>query len=83
MCPLTRKVSNLPKEITEPKMGVATIWFREKYYLRLDFCSVATSMCGNFPPYSKNGLLSACITATISSAPRTLEQHLHPTNSPV
>ena len=68
MCPLTCKVSNLSKEITEPNTGVATIWFCEKYNLRLDFCSIATSTCGNFPPYSKNGFFRACITATISPA---------------
>jgi hypothetical protein len=60
------QVSDMSKEITEPKMGKATILFCEKFHLRLDFCSIATSMWENFPPYYENGKFSTCIAATIS-----------------
>jgi hypothetical protein len=41
MCPLTCKASNLSKEIIEPKMGVATIWFCGNFppYSKNDFYS--------------------------------------------
>ena len=37
-------LSNLSSEMTEPKTGVTSGGFREKYSLRLGFCTIPISM---------------------------------------
>jgi hypothetical protein len=43
-CRDVHRLSNLSKEITEPKMGVATSWFHEKCVLTMDFCTALISI---------------------------------------